>query len=81
MIVDIWRRDWHHSFNLLLSLTQLNSPQAVSKTGRPLCTVNFMFRSLVSWELKEIRSYDGTVIVNRSIALHQPVIYVGINYR
>ncbi|KAN0142053.1 Alpha/Beta hydrolase fold [Lactarius tabidus] len=28
-----------------------------------------------------IRSYDGTPIVNRSIALQQPVIYVSMNYR
>ena len=28
-----------------------------------------------------IRSYDGTVIVNRSIELQQPVIYVSMNYR
>ncbi|KAF8261992.1 carotenoid ester lipase precursor [Lactarius quietus] len=26
-------------------------------------------------------SYDGTVIVNRSIALEQPVVYVSLNYR
>ncbi|KAH8983925.1 carotenoid ester lipase precursor [Lactarius akahatsu] len=25
--------------------------------------------------------FDGTVIVNRSIALHQPVVYVSMNYR
>ncbi|KAH9061818.1 alpha beta-hydrolase [Lactarius deliciosus] len=25
--------------------------------------------------------YDGSVIVNRSIALHQPVVYVSMNYR
>ena len=29
----------------------------------------------------EIRSYDGSLIVNRSIELQQPVIYVCINYR
>ncbi|KAH9170119.1 alpha beta-hydrolase [Lactarius sanguifluus] len=28
-----------------------------------------------------IRSYDGSVIVNRSIALDQPVVYVSMNYR
>jgi hypothetical protein len=27
------------------------------------------------------RSFDGTVIVNRSIALQEPVIYVSMNYR
>ncbi|KAF8264823.1 Alpha/Beta hydrolase protein, partial [Lactarius quietus] len=56
---------------------------AVSKTGRQLCTVNFSFPFTLSmsWELKDIRSYDGTVVVNRSITLQQPVIYVSMNYR
>ena len=32
-------------------------------------------------ENNEICSYDGTLIVNRSIALQQPVIYVSMNYQ
>ncbi|KAH9027863.1 carotenoid ester lipase precursor [Lactarius hengduanensis] len=30
---------------------------------------------------KEMRSYDGSVIVKRSIALKEPVVYVSLNYR
>ncbi len=32
-------------------------------------------------ENKEMHSYDGGVIVRRSIALEEPVIYVSMNYR
>ncbi len=56
-------------------------PQVVSKSGQRQCTVILVGSSLVSVETNEIRSYDGSVIVNRSIALGQPVVYVSMNYR
>ena len=43
---------------------------------------NPIYTSIIfSWENNETRRYDGTVIVNRSITLQQPVIYVSMNYR
>ncbi|KAH9030327.1 carotenoid ester lipase precursor [Lactarius pseudohatsudake] len=39
----------------------------------------FIFRFLGKY--KEMHSYDGGVIVRRSIALEEPVIYVSMNYR
>ena len=51
----------------------------VSKQGRQLGTVKLIV--VVVLGNNEIGSFDGTVIVNRSIALQQPVIYVSMNYR
>jgi hypothetical protein len=35
----------------------------------------------VLWAYKAMPRYNGTIIVNRSIALNEPVIYVSMNYR
>ncbi|KAH9040256.1 carotenoid ester lipase precursor [Lactarius hengduanensis] len=48
---------------------------------RVVSFVRFYFSIVRVLEINEIRSFDGTVIVNRSIALHQPVVYVSMNYR
>ena len=41
MTVDIRRRDGRNSLNLLHTLTQPITPQAVLNPGHPLCMVNF----------------------------------------
>ncbi|KAN0141650.1 Alpha/Beta hydrolase fold [Lactarius tabidus] len=42
---------------------------------------NLFFRHLHPVLIKERVSYNGSIIVNRSIALNEPVIYVSMNYR
>ncbi|KAH9175630.1 carotenoid ester lipase precursor [Lactarius sanguifluus] len=49
--------------------------------SRVVSFVQFYFSIIRVLEIKEIRSFDGSLIVNRSIALHQPVVYVSMNYR
>jgi hypothetical protein len=58
-----------------------NALQAVTKSGQQLCMVKFIFSIIRVLGNNENRRYGGTVIVNRSIALQQPVIYVSMNYR
>ncbi|KAI9454047.1 carotenoid ester lipase precursor [Lactarius psammicola] len=41
----------------------------------------YLFYHPFPGKFKEIHRYDGGVIVNRSIALEEPVIYVSMNYR
>ena len=68
---------------MLLSLIKYIFPKVVSNSDRQQGTVNLILSVISCLEKKnnEIRSYDGSVIVNRSIALQQPAIYVSMNYR
>ena len=64
------------------SSTPFITLKVVSKVARQCCTVTFPFLDLfLSWENKGTHSYDGGVIVRRSIELGEPVIYVSMNYR
>lgn len=79
LVVDIWRRDARNLFNLFHSLTLYIARQVDSKTGlQPGTKLILIIRVLRN---NKTCSFDGTVIVNRSIALQEPVIYVSMNYR
>lgn len=43
-------------------------------------TREYILRVSVTWLIRE-PSYDGGVIVQRSIDLGEPVVYVSLNYR
>ena len=68
------------SLTLLPSLTSYIVLKVVSKMDHQLSTMELIVVVVVLGSNK-ICSFDGTVIVNRSIALQQPVIYVSLNYR
>ena len=65
----------HHEPNTLIQ-------KGPSNTGRQIAQCKFihLYVFLVI-ENNSIRSADGTIIVNRSIELQEPVIYVNFNYR